>query len=165
MTNDVDLRRSEMRFAAVARAVILDGDHVLLARYLDNVNTFLPGGHIQIGEAAQSGLAREIQEEMDLTASVGDYLGAIESWWTDDIGYFGVKGRATHQIDHYFLTAVAGLSASAVPTSSESHLRFIWAKIGALGTYTLLPESLQQLIPRYVAGDHRPWWRVHSDLT
>jgi 8-oxo-dGTP pyrophosphatase MutT (NUDIX family) len=162
MAGDVDIRHPDIRFAAVARAVILDGGRVLLARYHDNVNTFLPGGHIQVGEAVRAGLAREVEEELGLAAMVGDYLGAIESWWTDEIGYFGVAGRVTHQIDHYFLTTVAGLSASTSPASVEGHLTFHWAAVDDLRSHTLLPAPLQEIISSYVAGDRRAWWWSES---
>jgi 8-oxo-dGTP pyrophosphatase MutT (NUDIX family) len=147
-----------MRFAAVARAVILDGGRVLLARHHANSNTFLPGGHIQVGEAMRTGLAREVKEELGLAVTVGNYLGAIETWWTDDIGYFGVAGRATHQLDHYFLTTAAGLSASTSPMSVEGHLTFYWAAVEDLRSHTLLPAPLQEFIPSYMAGNHVAWW-------
>ncbi len=54
--------------------MILNGDSVLLARQKGMSNTFIPGGHINIGESAVTALKREIYEELGLELDVEGYL-------------------------------------------------------------------------------------------
>jgi len=72
------------KFHLIARAVILNGDSVLLARQKGMSNTFLPGGHINIGESAVTALKREIYEELGLELDVEGYRwscgGGLGRW-------------------------------------------------------------------------------------
>ena len=40
----------------IARALIINGDKILLAHKISEINTFLPGGHIEQGEYAAEAL-------------------------------------------------------------------------------------------------------------
>ena len=71
------------KFHLISRAVILNGNYVLLAHQKGMDNTFLPGGHIEIGEGAIAALKREIYEELGLNVDVREYLGALESGWEE----------------------------------------------------------------------------------
>ena len=51
-----------MRFHYLARGVLFAEGRALLAHQKGAGNTFLPGGHIDPGEPAQSALIREIEE-------------------------------------------------------------------------------------------------------
>ena len=50
---------------ALARAIIIDQDQILLCRKLDSTlkRYFLPGGHIEVGESAREAVVRELVEE------------------------------------------------------------------------------------------------------
>ncbi|MHB1395098.1 MAG: NUDIX domain-containing protein [Clostridia bacterium] len=54
------------KFHMIVRAVIISDYHILLAHQKGADNTFLPGGHIEIGESAVAALKREVREELDL---------------------------------------------------------------------------------------------------
>ena len=73
------------KFHFPARGLYVADDHVLLAHFAGADNTFLPGGHIGIGEKATDCLLRELKEELALeNIGVGRFLGAIEHKWEDN---------------------------------------------------------------------------------
>ena len=53
-------------------AVILVDQQVLLARAKGAANTFLPGGHVELGEPMAEALNRELSEELGLASRI---------WW------------------------------------------------------------------------------------
>ncbi len=135
----------------IARAVILNSNNVLLARQKGMSNTFLPGGHINIGESAVTALKREIDEELGLELDVEGYLGAVEAGWQD--------GGVEHfEINHIFKAGIKGESFSSPLESQEDHLEFLWSSVDDLYANDLLPHPLKRLIANYAAGDRSIWW-------
>lgn len=139
------------KFHLIARAVILNDDHVLLARQKGMSNTFLPGGHIKIGESAVKALKREIDEELGLELDVEGYLGAVEACWEDG-------GAEQFEINHIFKASIKGANFSSPLKSQEDHLEFLWSSVDDLYANNLLPNPLKKLIMNYVAGDRSIWW-------
>lgn len=139
------------KFHLIARAVILNDDHVLLARQKGMSNTFLPGGHINIGESAVAALKREIYQELGLELEVEGYLGALEADWDDD-------GTEQFEINHIFKAGIKRTSSRTPLESQEDHLEFLWSSIEDLYANNLLPHPLKKLIANYATGDRSIWW-------
>ena len=139
------------RFHLIARAVILKEGHVLLARQKGMRNTFLPGGHINIGESAVTALKREIDEELGLKLDVEGYLGAVEANSEDD-------GAEQFEINHIFKASIKVTRFSSPLKSQEDHLEFLWSSIDDLYANNLLPHPLKKLIANYAEGDRSIWW-------
>lgn len=144
------------KFHLITRAVILRENHVLLAHQKEADNTFLPGGHVEIGESAVSALKREIDEELHLEAEVLEYLGAVEAGWED--GLF-----KHYEINHLFKVNINTTEICNSVSSYEDHLEFFWSPIDELVKNNLLPYPLIPLIRRLAAGDNSVWWE--SSLT
>ncbi len=145
-----------MQLHLLVRAVLLrmspDGPEVLLAQQIGARHTFLPGGHVEPGEAKAAALVRELQEELGLTVRVAGYLGAVEHQWPDD-------APAHYEINHVFLVeAVSSDGLPEQPVSREAHLRFDWRQVAALAEYHLQPVPLRELIVRRARGDTSAWW-------
>jgi len=64
----------------LSRGVFIDGDHILLCRTLDLKNNFffLPGGHIEHQESAETALIRELKEETGNEFYIKRFLGCLE---------------------------------------------------------------------------------------
>jgi len=149
----VDKERIDMthtRFHYVARAVVIDQEHVLLVRDRATPYTYLPGGHIGIGESAVAAVAREIFEELGLSCTVGPYLGAVEHGWSSD-------GMDHVEMNHLFQVTLEGLPPLTDPVSKEPYLTFFWAPVGSLEHHRLQPTPLANLIKnRHTI--HGAWW-------
>ena len=139
----------DKKFHLIARAVILNGRSVLLVRQKGMSNTFLPGGHIEIGESAGAALQREIREELGLRLEIEKFLGCVEAGWEE-------CATCNYEINLLFKAILP--HPEIPPVSREDHLEFLWSSVDDLGKNNLLPQPLQNLIPGYMAGDDAAWW-------
>ena len=126
----------------LARAVIHDGDWFLLAQTQGASNTFLPGGHNEIGEGLPETLKRELLEECGLEVSVERYLGVVEHEW------HGTDGITNFEICHLFRVTSPLLTKEQTVTSTESHLHFEWVHVSQLAARALKPPPLIELLTR-----------------
>lgn len=120
-------------FHYIVRGIIRDGDFVLLCKQKTGDYTFLPGGHIDFGEAAEVALVREIKEEIGAKVSVGKFRGAIENAWEDNC-----EISLVFDVEH-------DLSKENTPTPAspeEEHLAFLWVHQDALQQSNLYPVPL-----------------------
>ncbi len=140
-----------MTIEIIARAAITAGRHILLARKKGAPHTFLPGGHVEFGEAASSALARELQEELGIAMEVGRFLGAVEHAWTDPLG-------PSHELNLVFEVTWPGLDRPAPVGSVEPHLEFVWQPTDQLAARNLQPRVLCELLPRWLAAGPDSGW-------
>lgn len=128
-----------IQFHNIARALICSQDKVLLARAKHASNTFLPGGHIELGESAEDTIIREINEEAGFNAQIVRFCGAIEHLWPE-------QTKENHEISLIFLTEIIGLDDSIKVHTKEPHLELFWAPISQLKRLNLQPAPLIELI-------------------
>ena len=124
----------------LARAVIRQGDRILLAHMIGEINTFLPGGHIEPGEYAEEALRRELCEELGVEAEIGGFVGVLEHKFTDE------HDRRHEEINIVFTATIKETEIS----SAEGHLEFLWVKPDDFNKETLLPSSFQWLIKNWL---------------
>src|SRR5512137_856683 len=124
-----------MKFHYLARGIIFINGKVLLAHQKGADNTFLPGGHIEIGEKAEAALLREIAEEIGENVTVRQFIGAVEC-------VFAESDQENHEIDLIFEVNSPNFDPEKSPLSLESHLEFFWAKPEELIKNKLLPTPM-----------------------
>ena len=134
----------------LARGVMVRDGQVLVCRNRRKRNTFLPGGHIEVGEPAKTALVREIREEMGLPATAGRFLGAAEHT-------FVYGDRRTCEINLVFALTVRGLRPGTAAPSKEEKLEFFWMPLSRLVRSGLEPAVLRREIPRWLKGRERHW--------
>jgi 8-oxo-dGTP diphosphatase len=133
----------------LSRAVIVRGDRFLVVHGRGARHTYLPGGHAEAGEGLRACLARELREELGVSAKVGRYLGAVEHAWTD-------AGGRHEEVSHFFLARAPGLGDP--PVSAEAHLEFAWLSARDFARRGLEPRPLRGLLASWPRGRRGGWW-------
>lgn len=141
----------ERRFHLLVRGVVIKGGYLLIVRdaVASAFYSFLPGGHVEIGESLVHALSREFNEELGVSGKVGRYLGAIEHSWRR-------QGVQNYEINHFFEVEPFGLEPPLHPPSKEAKLAFSWVPVDQLQNSNLQPEPLQKLV--LADPDSFLWW-------
>jgi len=117
-------------------AVILDGDRVLLVKRGQEPLKgawSLPGGVVEIGEALDAALAREVLEETGLRVAVGDVVEVLDRVQIDADG----RVEFHYVIIDYLCRA---LDDQLVSGSDADEAR--WMKIDDLAAHGVTPKAI-----------------------
>ncbi len=135
-----------------ARAIITSGGAVLATRHKRGDYTFLPGGHVELGESISAALLRELREELGKEGQITKYLGAIEQSWSNP-----QEGQQC-EVNHIFACDVPGLSHETQVAGLEKEFEFFWLTPEEFEAQNLLPVAARALLKKYLAGDASIWW-------
>jgi 8-oxo-dGTP pyrophosphatase MutT (NUDIX family) len=128
------------RFNPRASGIVLQAGRVLLSRSEADVFWALPGGRIELGEASDRALLREISEELGLQACVGRLVWVVEN-------RFVYEGRRLHEIGFYYLVDLPkernGLQDGEFG-AVEPHLRFRWFDLKEVTAIDVRPAFLRE---------------------
>ena len=121
----------------IARGVCIRDGKVLLCKAKGGMSTYLPGGHIEFGETGAVALVREIQEELGVESKCGDFLGVVEN-------SFLQHGRKHAEINLVYKLEIPLFtnSDSALLTSQEDWIEFVWCPLAELDAANLLPAEM-----------------------
>lgn len=131
----------------IARGVLVRDGKLLVCQPKKGGRCYLPGGHIEFQETASQALVREVQEEMGLSATAGDFLAVAEN-------AFVQNGEPHCEINLFFVLDIPGLETSGNPPAMEAWIAFQWVPF--------TPEALRQanLLPSHLIDD-LPAWLAH----
>tara|TARA_B100000949_G_C13852073_1_gene273058 strand:- start:6 stop:431 length:426 start_codon:yes stop_codon:yes gene_type:complete len=130
-----------MKLIDVAVAVVIEGDHVLIAqRPKDAIHGGMwefPGGKIEEGEKPEIAVVRELQEEIGIEAQLVTYIKQIKHIY----GNWGVC-LWVFQINGF----------NGVPKAMEQQLQLKWVHIHEVKQYPF-PQANQAIIQYLCAID------------
>ncbi|MFO7536244.1 MAG: NUDIX domain-containing protein [Kiritimatiellia bacterium] len=112
---------------------------------------YLPGGHVEFGEGAETAVCREIEEEMGKQARVKRFLGCVEHGFVQ-------KGERHAELNIVFEVAISGLSPARQPESREDYIEFLWIPLTELKSSPLEPASLKTVLPKWLKGKGPNRW-------
>lgn len=116
----------------IARALIIQDTKVLLCQNRERGYWYLPGGHIEPGEAAADALKREILEELGETCRVGPLLLTHEL-------RFVQQGKPRHEVSLVFRVE---RKRKGAPKSQERDIEFALFDPNSIETIDLKPKSM-----------------------
>ena len=129
-----------MNIEIIARGLLIQDGHILLCNGTSGTYTYLPGGHVELGETLTTALKREWQEELGCDCTIGDFLEFHEDFFTD------ANGEKHHEISFIFEVKCDALSPHKAIPQCESYTTFQWASKQQLVTKNVLPLSVLPLI-------------------
>lgn len=134
------------------RALIIDHDHVLVARLAGATFCFFPGGRPQAGESFEACLLRELQEELgSFSWKIERYLGVIDHTWR-------VPSGAKRAIQHFFAVSCSEINSSETPKPCEvDGIEFEWVALAQLQQAPLKPPSLVPRVHDWVKRGFAGW--------
>ena len=118
-------------------AVLFDDASVWLARRDQEPSKgvwSLPGGLVELGETHLQALARELQEELSITISVGGFVGVFDKIFRDD------QGRVRY---HYVVVDYWGLITQGRPTPASDVSEVVRIPLEKLDTFDLDRELIK----------------------
>jgi 8-oxo-dGTP diphosphatase len=128
----------------ISRGLTIDDGRVLLCRNEKHGYFYLPGGHVEFGETAAAGLAREFQEEAGIDVNVGDLAFVHEH-------IFRQGRRVRHELNLVFHVE---LSTNQVE-SQEEKIAFEWVPLAGIGERDVRPDAVRQWLTRPIGGPIR----------
>lgn len=104
----------------------------------------LPGGHVELGEAAEHALKRELREELGLDVAVGRLLWVVENHYIDET--LGI-----HELGFYFQVAAAAAfeqhGTDPVWGDEDGHpMKYQWHPIENLTEIQIYPAFLREAL-------------------
>lgn len=120
----------------IARALVIEGNELLVCRSTTGGYDYLPGGHVEPGESARQSLIRELEEEAGLEVVQARLLTMAEI-------IFMQEQVARHEFNLVFHVE---RSDKQPIESRESHISFHWVDLGSLPDVDLRPQALKAWI-------------------
>jgi 8-oxo-dGTP diphosphatase len=138
------MSRHEPSIEILARGVLVAGDHLLVCHGKGKAISYLPGGHIEVGESARLALEREMLEEAGITVKVGRFLGVVEH-------KFVQKGGDVSEINLVFEMTAGSVLPPEGPAALEDHIEFEWVPMKGLVASRLEPAVVRDVLPGWIS--------------
>ena len=133
----------------LSRAVVIDQNHILLCKTVDlPINFyFLPGGHIEHKESAETAVLRELVEETGATCTIKRFLGCFE--YSFEPGHNSICHN--HEYNFIFEAESDTLKIHIPIPRLEKHIELQWIPFDSLGNIDFRPAPLNALIQQWLA--------------
>lgn len=128
------------RFNFRSAAAVIHNEHVLIHQVAGDDFWALPGGRVELMEASDTTVTREMYEELGIRCEVVRQLWHVESFYEFDSKYY-------HELGNYFLvrlceTPVIESEIDFPGIEDCVDLVFRWVPLAALKQYNLQPAFL-----------------------
>lgn len=123
------------RIEIIARGALIRGGSVLVCRSTKHGYAYLPGGHVEFGETAETALARELDEECGLRVRAKDCAIVHEHIF---------EQRGTRRQEYTLVFHMEHLGAPEAleeVRSREEDLAFEWMDLASVGDQDLRPDA------------------------
>lgn len=126
----------EAQIQVIVRAILVQGEKIVLCWVKGSDRFFLPGGHVENGELAQAALVRELEEELGIIEYESmTFVGVCEGMFPRD----RVGDIWEQQINLVFEVKIP----EGEIVSQEDHIEFIVVDRSMLDEYVIMPVSMR----------------------
>lgn len=128
----------------ILRAIIIQDNQILLCHSSENPPNYyyLPGGHLEKGETLESGLKREIKEEINIKIINMKFLVLKENFYKDKQGNH-------HEINLLYAVDLDWDNSKSLK-AQENHVFISWLETSKLPTIRLLPPNIHKYLIEYL---------------
>ena len=140
---DISLKAADGTFNYRVAAILLHAGRLLVMRDEGIDHDYLPGGRGHVGESAETALARELREELDIALTPHHLAFVAESFFT-------VDGMRYHELCLYHVMDASpellsrGDAFTRVEGNETHHFR--WVKFEELAKLRFFPVFLKERI-------------------
>ncbi|MCJ8329642.1 MAG: NUDIX domain-containing protein [Lentisphaeria bacterium] len=126
------------------RAVIIDGDEILLAKYKDERGYWYitPGGGVEEGETLEEAFHREMHEELGAEVPFGEMLFIREV--IADKFTKGYLPEGFHQVEIAIRSSANGRRDFKPTEADTGQIGLEWVKLSDLRDILFFPEALKE---------------------
>jgi ADP-ribose pyrophosphatase YjhB (NUDIX family) len=142
-------KSSEVDIHLISRALIIQGENIVLCKAKGKDWYFLPGGHVENGESSKNCLFRELDEEMGLIINEAIFIGACETIFLIE------EETIKHEINMVFKVEIP---EDFIISSKEDELDFVIIKREEFQDYNILPEKIRDGIREWMETE-TPFFR------
>lgn len=145
----------------LSRAVIVDQEHLLVCKTLDLPTPFyfLPGGHVEHGESAESAVLRELREEAGVQAKITRFLGCFE--YSFEPGHNSICHN--HEYNLFFRAESSALKLGIPIQKMEAHIKLLWHPLNELAKIDFRPTPLKEILPKWLSDGGNPF-QSHMEM-
>ena len=139
---------SKNNIHVLCRGVIIDQGYILLCKTLDLPISFyfLPGGHVEHGESAETSLLRELMEETGAHCKIKRFLGCLE--YSFEPGHSSICHN--HEYNFIFEAESESLKRKHKIPQLEKHIELIWVPLSQLSKIDFRAEPLRELVLQWL---------------
>lgn len=123
---------SDQSIEFIARGLAIQGGRVLLCKNIKHGYFFLPGGHVEFGETAETALTREFKEEAAVEVTCHGVALVAEH-------LFERKKGPCHEVNVVFHVELRGNEVK----SREPKIAFEWSDLAELSERDLRPNCIK----------------------
>ena len=134
----------------IVRGIIVSDNKILLCKNLKHSYYFLPGGHIEGGENADSAFRREVVEELGKVTKDIKFVAEVKNSYLEEDKEHG-------EVIYVYL---ATLEDYENIKSLENHIAFDWVPISEFDSTNFKPENAKKDILQSIK-ENKVFWSKH----
>ena len=145
---DLTFKTEEGRFNYRVCAIMIHENKLLVMKDSHSDYYFIPGGRVQFNETAEKAILRELNEELNIDASIVRPLYFSQNFFNEDV----IK-TDFHEIGIYFLidisnTDILSRGERFYGCESEKHQCFEWLDFDEVKNAYLYPEFIKEKVDK-----------------